>query len=168
LFIHPLDYSITLFGSAEVLSVSVNKNYAGRTLQLHLRHKNGVTGLLDCSTQYSWNSSYERMQINCPNQNLELQYPTLATAHLKPSRILNLPAERILNQPVVTKQYFSANNFILPVAELNTIYLQGFLNELESFISIAEQGKKGVIANDLPGLLNLYSIFDTIRANKNY
>jgi len=74
-----------------------------------------------------------------------------------------------LNQPVVTRKYFSANNFIVPVAELNTIYLQGFLHELETFISIVESDNRtNAPANDLPGLLNLYSIFDAIRSNENY
>jgi virulence factor len=168
LFIHPVDYCLTLFGFANALSVSVNKTDTGRTVQLHLRHQNGITGLVECSTQFSWNAPSERMQVNCRNENLDLRYPTLASGEIKPSRFLNLPAERILNQPTVTKKYFSANNFILPVAELNTIYLQGFLSELESFVTIAENVQSQPNTNDLPGLVNLYSILDSIRAHENY
>jgi hypothetical protein len=105
------------------------------------------------------------MQINCRRETIDLHYPVLVTGEKKAARILNVPAERIMNQPVITKQYFSANNFILPVKELNTIYLQGFLPELEAFVKIAENGS---VINDLPGLLNLYSIFDKIRSHANY
>jgi virulence factor len=165
LFIHPLDYCITLFGNASILSLSVNKDETGRTIQLHLEHTSGVTGLVECSTQFSWNATKERMQINCRRETIDLHYPVLVTGEKKAARILNVPAERIMNQPVITKQYFSANNFILPVKELNTIYLQGFLPELEAFVKIAENGS---VINDLPGLLNLYSIFDKIRSHANY
>lgn len=165
LFIHPLDYCIMLFGHAEILSLSVNKDETGRTIQLHIEHENGVTGIVECSTQFSWNATKERMQINCKKETIDLQYPVLAAGEKKASRILNVPAERILNQPVITKQYFSANNFILPVADLNTIYLQGFLSEIESFVKFAEEG---TVVNDLPGLLNLYSIFDRIRMHEHY
>lgn len=167
-FIHPLDYCITLFGTASILSLSVKKDETGRTIQLHLEHENGVSGLVECSTQFSWNAPKEHMQINCRREYIDLQYPVLAAAQMKPSRIMNVPAERIMNQPVITKQYFSANNFILPVAELNTLFLQGFLNEIESFVSVAEKGTGPSEINDLPGLLNLYSIFDKVRSHESY
>jgi virulence factor len=168
LFIHPLDYCITLFGNADILSLSVNKDETGRTIQLHLKHENGITGLVECSTQFSWNATKECMQVNCRRETIDLHYPVLAAGEKKALRIMNLPAERIMNQPVITKQYFSANNFILPVAELNTIYLQGFLPEIESFVKIVENETGGALINDLPGLLNLYSIFDKVRSHENY
>ncbi len=168
LFIHPLDYVLFLFGAPEILSSSVKRDASGVTIHLHLLHPNGISGLIECSTHFSWNSPVEELQINGSNELLNIQYPVLVEGESKPSRIANMPAERIFNQNVVRHQYFSAKNFLLPVAELNTIYLQGFYHELETFINIVEGNNKISVQNDLMGLVNLYNLFEKIRQDKNY
>ena len=76
---------------------------------------------------------------------------------------MNVPTERLLDQTTIKKQYYSTKNYILPVKEVNSIFFQGFYSELEAFIKIVE-GKSGdAVKNDLPGLSDVYNIFDVIR-----
>lgn len=164
LFIHPVDYALFLFGHGTVKSYSVMQDGPGMTVHLHLLHENNVSGLIECSTQHSWNTPTDLLSIDGKKEHLTVQYPFLVEGEIKPTRLANIPSERILNQPTVKHQYFSANNFILPVQELNTIFLQGFYSELEAFINIVEGKNNTENKNDLPGLIELYKIFDVTRA----
>lgn len=163
LFIHPLDYSLFLFGPGTIKSSSTLKDSAGITVQLHLLHNNNISGLIECSTHHSWNTPLDTLSIDCRKEYLAVQYPLLVEGEQKPSRVMNIPAERILNQAIVKNQYYSAKNLILPVQELNTVYLQGFYSELETFINIVEGKDNSSVKNDLPGLAQLYKIFEGLQ-----
>ena len=165
LFIHPLDYVLFLFGTATIKSSSVIKDDSGITVHLHLLHKNGISGMIECSSQHNWNNPTDQLMINSAKELLTVNYPTSIAGEIKPGRIMNIPTERILNTKIVRNQYFSSNNFILPVAELNTIYLQGFYNELETFVNIVEGTHPEHIKNDLPGLINVYKMIDQLKTN---
>lgn len=165
LFIHPLDYALFLFGPATLKSHSLAKGDGGVTIQMHLLHDSGTSGLVECSTEYSWTSPVETLMVNCTDESLKIKYPVLVEGEQKPARIPGLPAERILNQPVTIRRYFSASNFLLPVAENNTLYIQGFYGELKRFIEIAENSAVKQ-QNDLPSLVNLYEIFDKLRGSR--
>jgi virulence factor len=165
LFIHPLDYALFLFGSATIKSSSITRDDSGVTVHIHLIHKNGISGMIECSTQHNWNNPKDELIINTHKESLTVNYPVSVKGETKPSRVLNIPAERILNNRIETIQYFSSNNFILPVAELNTIYLQGFYSELRNFINIVEGKHSTHIQNDLPGLTNLYQIIEQVKTN---
>ena len=85
------------------------------------------------------------------------------TGTKRPSRIFNLPTERILKQPEISKLYFSASNFILPIKETNGIVLQGFYDEIKTFVDIVENRGNNVIHNDLHGMLSLYNILEKLK-----
>ena len=54
LFIHPLDYVVLLFGQAKIKVVDItNSKDGGQTLFLILEHQE-LTGMLELSTDYSW------------------------------------------------------------------------------------------------------------------
>jgi len=165
LFIHPLDYVLFLFGTATIQSSSLIRNDSGTTVHLHLLHKNGISGLIECSTHHNWNNPTDQLIVNSSEELLTIKYPTSIEGELKPGRIMNIPTERILNNKIVTNRYFSSNNFILPVAELNTIFLQGFYEELSAFINIVEGSDTKHVENDLPGLTGLYNMIDQIKTN---
>lgn len=165
LFIHALDYCHYLFGRYTVQSFSTNKDNQGLTVQLHVQHENSISGLIELSTHYSWNAPEDVLQINSSDESLMVQYPLLVEGTQKPKRILNIPTERLLQQPTTRKTYFTTGNFLVPAIDLNTLAIQGFYHELETFIQLAEgmpaAGK--VVRNDLPGLTSLYQVIEQIR-----
>lgn len=166
LFIHALDYCAFLFGKYKVASSSKQKDGSGITIQLHVMHLNGISGLIELSTHFSWNVPSDIMTIHCKNESLIVQYPLLVKGNEKPRHLFNIPSERLMNQPLVTKQYFSAHSLIIPTAEVNTLVLQGFYNEVKAFIEIAEGWRNdGIVQNDLPGLKSVYEIIEELRGS---
>jgi len=162
LFIHAIDYSIFLFGDFNILSNTFQKDKQGITMQLHVKHSNGIAGMIELSSHYSWNDPVEKMSIQCADELLTVKYPLQVTGQQKPKRVLDIPVERLYQKPVITKNYFSVSNLIIPAFELNTLVLQGFYKELETFIQIVESGNNTSDGNDLTGLLPVYKILDEL------
>ena len=165
LFIHPLDYARFLFGEYTIQSFSRFPDNKGITLQLHVLHANNVSGLIHLSTHYGWNPPLEYLAINGEKESLTVQYPTTVTGRQIPFRIMNIPAERWLNRPAVTKEYFSGSPSLLPTAGTNSWLTQGFLPEIETFVSLVEGHpvKPPVTTNDLPSLLGIYDIIEKLK-----
>ena len=203
LFIHPLDYAQYLFGEATLESFSKHEDNKGVTLQLHLTHPGrdgkhsgsagnagrtgnasghprSISGLLHLSTNYTWNPPVESLSVNTTAESLTIQYPTTVTGKQLPFRVLNIPTERVLGQAAVTKEYFSGIPTLTPAQETNTLYTQGFLPEIEHFVSLVENRRpssgttsgtnsrvnpnnNGGASNDLPSLLNLYQLLEKLR-----
>jgi virulence factor len=165
LFIHALDYCSFLFGNYKILSSSKHSDDTGMTVQLHVLHSNGISGLIELSTQFSWNSPSDSIAINCQNESITVQYPLKIKGDQKPKNFLNIPTERLFNQPLVTKEYFSAANLIVPAPELNTLVLQGFYNEVKTFIEIVERSSsKNMVQNDLFGMISTFEIIEKLQA----
>jgi virulence factor len=160
LFIHAIDYCIFLFGEFSIISSSHQKYGGGITTQMHVKHANGISGLVELSTHYTWTDPFDSLSIHCVEELLEVKYPTLIEGRLKPKRILNLPTERVMDKPLITKKYFSVNNLVLPSFDLNTLVLQGFYDEIRAFIMLVENEQKS--ENDLVGLGSLYKILDEL------
>ena len=67
-------------------------------------------------------------------------------------------------KPLIAKTYFSTGNLIVPAADLNTFMLQGFFQELHTFLMITEgKPEKKMIGNDLEQLINIYQVMDQLR-----
>lgn len=163
LFIHPLDYSRYLFGPAALRSHSRQQDDKGITLQLHLIHTSGCSGLLHLSTHYSWNPPLESLTVNTNNESLSIQYPGSVTGKQMPFRVLNIPAERLMNRPLMTKEYFSGTPTLVPALETNTLYTQGFLAEMEAFVTHVENpGADTGETNDLASLTGIYQLFHSL------
>jgi virulence factor len=163
LFIHPLDYARFLFGDPRLQSFSKNQDDKGITLQLHLTHPGGCSGLLHLSTHYTWNPPLECLTVNTGNEILTLQYPTSVTGQQMPARIMNIPAERLLGRSLTTKEYFSGTPTLVPALETNTLFTQGFLSEIEDFVTRVENPGTGTgDAGDLDSLTGIYELFQTL------
>jgi virulence factor len=163
LFIHAIDYCNYLFGDFSIVSSSHQKYDHAITTQMHVKHSNGISGLIELSTHYSWSDPEDSLSIQCTDELLEVTYPIKIEGRLKPKRILSLPLERVFHKPVITKKYFSVNNLIIPSFELNTLVLQGFYNEIVDFISIVEDGKQSGYKNDLINLRPVFRILDELK-----
>lgn len=165
LFIHPLDYIAFLFGDYHVQSFSKHGNKHSVSIQMHVKHINGKSGLIELSTQHSWNNVTEELYINAAEEQLLLKYPMHISGVQKPKRLFDIPAERLLQQPVVTKSYFTASNLIVPAFENNSLFLQGFYAELETFIRLVEIGVgKNDAVNDLQSLVPVYKAIEQLKA----
>jgi virulence factor len=163
LFIHPLDYTRFLFGDPKLESVSKHQDDKGITFQLHLTHPGGCSGLLHLSTHYSWNPPLESLTVNIPGESLTLQYPTSVTGKQLPFRVMNIPTERLMNQALTTKEYYSGIPTLTPALEHNPLLVQGFLPEIEHFVSLVENpGTAKGEANDLGSLLSIYELFQSL------
>jgi virulence factor len=161
LFIHAIDYCIFLFGDFSIVSSSHQKYDEGITTQLHVIHANGISGLIELSTHYSWTDPVDSLSIQSVDELLEVHYPVSIEGRLKPGRIMHLPVERILNKPLISKKYFSINNLVIPAFDLNTLVLQGFYGEIRSFVMKVESGRG--FENDLSGMQSLYKILDELK-----
>jgi virulence factor len=168
LFLHPLDYCRFLFGEYQLQSSSRRQDSAGITLQLHVTHDNNCSGLIQLSTHHSWNPAMERLSVNASRESLDIEYPGSVKGRPAPFRLLNLPTERVLRQPAVERQYFMGAPSLVPALEYNSLIVQGFYQEIETFVSLVEgSGKEGTRKdgpyNDLPSLLSTYEIMEKIR-----
>jgi virulence factor len=161
LFIHAIDYCIFLFGEFSIVSSSHQKYNDGITTQMHVIHSNGISGLIELSTHYSWTDPVDSLCIHSVEELLEVNYPTGIEGRLKPGRIMHLPTERIIDKPQISKKYFSVNNLVIPAFNLNTLVLQGFYNEIRSFVLLVENGRR--TENDLVGMASLYRILDELK-----
>jgi virulence factor len=163
LFIHPLDYTRLLFGDPKLESVSKHQDDKSITFQLHLTHPGGCSGLVHLSTNYSWHPPLEHLTVNTPGESLTLQYPTSVTGKQLPFRIMNIPTERLMNQALTTKEYYSGIPTLTPALEFNTLLVQGFLPEIEHFVSLVENpGARKGEASDLSSLLSIYELFQSL------
>jgi virulence factor len=162
LFIHPLDYARFLFGEPQLRSFSRQQDDNGITLQVHLLHPRGCSGLLHLSTHYTWNPPLESLTVNLPDESLSIGYPTSVIGKIMPGRVMNIPTERLMNRPVTTKEYWSGTPTLTPALETNTLYTQGFLAEIEDFVSLVENpGAYPGNTNDLRSLSGIYKLFQS-------
>jgi virulence factor len=162
LFIHPLDYAHFLFGNSSLQSLTVRRDNAGITAQLHLRHANDLSGLIELSTHYTWNDPIEQLSVNTEAESLLIEYPGSVHGSIKPARVLHLPTERLFRQPKVTRQYYNGGPSLIPATEYQTLITQGFYGAVESFVTLAEGSDSREIRSDLPSLINTYELLEKI------
>jgi virulence factor len=168
LFIHPLDYARFLFGEPLLQSFSKHQDDNGITLQLHLLHPGGCSGLLHLSTHYTWNPPLESLTVNIPGESLTIQYPMSVTGRSMPFRIMNIPTERLMDRPLTIKEYWSGTPTLTPALETNSLYTQGFLPEIEDFVARVENSDARTSTpgtsgdNDLASLFSVYELFHAL------
>ena len=160
LFIHPVDNAIQLFGAVESVQVQKTNHGSGITFQLLLKHSNNVHGMMELSSGYSWNNSFETLEINTNDQIVFASYPNELKTIEKPATILNVPIEKVISSPSVHKVYFNNNGFI-PGASQNSLVVQGFYPEIKHFLFLAESGKNDGWGN-IESLLPSYIVLDRL------
>ncbi len=174
LFLHPLDYTRFLFGECVLQSFSKHLDDKGVTIQMHVTHPGDISsGLLQLSTHYSWNPPFDCLQVNGKKESLTIQYPGTVTGRQIPARVMNIPTERLLRQPLIIKDYFSGIPSLNPTAETNSYWVQGFLPEIETFVSLVEgNNSRGrvvgrvAVENDLDSLVAcLYGMIEKMRSS---
>ncbi|MBO9203298.1 MULTISPECIES: Gfo/Idh/MocA family protein [Niastella] len=160
LFIHPIDNLVQLFGVVQSLQVQ-KKTGNGVTYQLLVQHTNGVQGMVELSTQYSWNDALETMEVNGARGLVQIQYPNGLSVWEKPMRILGMPAEKIMQRPTIQKVYLNNRDFI-PAEANNSLVVQGFYPEIKHFLHLVENNKKDE-RGQLSSLVNTYELLEQLK-----
>ena len=160
LYIHPIDNILQLFGTVKDCSI----HYTGKesaTFFIRFTHTNHIQGMLQLSTDFSWQYAVDEMEINTTSGILQAHYPYRLTGIQKPVRFLNLPLEKILKTPMQQKIYLDTNAFGLTAAN-NSLALQGFVGELEHFVKVTEQDI-GDEQHQLQSLLGTYEMLEKMK-----
>lgn len=152
LFIHPLDLVIYLFGRPEILAC---QQVANESYVLMLRHPH-IVGTLELSTAYAWTAAEESLKVCTSNGIYRLSQMDELTYEPIPSSFLGIPIEK-LHPCHKTIEYLYARNSFIPTLPNNTIYSQGYFNEIQAFISSVERSHSCVLT-DISTLRPTYEI----------
>lgn len=136
LFIHPLDLLVFLFGEAQLLSLQ----RAQDTLFVHLRHAGGTLGSLTLSTAYNWQAPTEWLEVQSSQGVFVAQQMQSLAFTPAPKKVLGVPLEKVLPQPLSTQQLYHNSGFV-PLRQFNPLYAHGYKGAIETFLGLSE-GKK--------------------------
>jgi virulence factor len=164
LFIHPVDNIIQLFGNASIDHIMKSSFNNNTVYNIHFSHDNNINGFVELSTDHSWSSASEYMEINMEKEILQCHYPNSLIGVKKSQTVMNIPLEKLLKQPITQQIYFNNNGFS-PIVNNNDLFVKGFYGETEHFINSIEENKKDELTT-LVSLKNTYSILDQLKATK--
>ena len=164
LFIHPLDYVTFLFGEAKIkgLDITLSRD-GGQTLFLVLDHQE-TTGMLELSTDYSWQDAQEQLSISTDKGLYVLEKMEQLDFTPRRSAVLGIPLEKVFPNNVATICLYGRNNFV-PTMVNNQIVSQGFFSEIKTFADRVENHHEANHALGLESVRHVYSLITEIRNN---
>lgn len=160
LFIHPIDLVCHLFGETEVTGVHKVEKDGVITYAVLLKHQ-GIVGMLELSTAYSWDDAMEHLSINTQEGLYELFQMEELTYTPKRAKLFGVPLEKVFKKSGCRINLFKRNGFN-PVLMNNQIVTQGYYQELRTFVESVERNA-GI--NMLPSLRNTYKVLDALQHN---
>ena len=161
LFIHPLDYVIFLFGEAKIKSLDIIRSRDGaQTLFLILEHQD-IVGMLELSTDYSWQEAQEQLNISTDKGLYVLNKMEQLDFTPRRSTVLGIPLEKVFPNNVATICLYGRNNFV-PTMANNQIVSQGFFSEIKTFADRVENHHEGHHALGLESVSHVYSLMTEI------
>ena len=164
LFIHPLDYVTFLFGEAKIKSLDVIRSRDGaQTLFLVLEHQD-ITGMLELSTDYSWQEAREQLNISTDKGLYVLNKMEQLDFTPRRSTVLGIPLEKVFPNNITTICLYRRNNFV-PTIGNNQIVSQGFFSEIKTFANMVENMYDTNHDLGLESVRHVYSLITEIRNN---
>ena len=161
LFIHPLDYATFLFGEAKIKSLDVIRSRdGGQTLFLILEHQD-IVGMLELSTDYSWQEAQEQLNISTDKGLYVLNKMEQLDFTPRRSTVLGIPLEKVFPNNITTICLYGRNNFV-PTIGNNQIVSQGFFSEIKTFADMIENNYEANYALDLESVNHVYSLMTEI------
>ncbi len=156
LYIHPLDLATWLFGKAEVVSyLEIDE----RSYILMLRHQH-IVGTIELSTCHSWQDAQQSLTVHTHSGTYRLnQCEELIFAHRQPV-IAGIPMEKIRPRSQSVEYLYRHDGFS-PILAGNSIYTQGFFNEITAFVNAVE-GKRVDILTDLQSIESTLKLIENI------
>ena len=162
LFIHPLDYATFLFGEAKIKCLDVIRSRdGGQTLFLVLGHKD-ITGMLELSTDYSWQDAQEQLNVSTDKGLYVLDNMERLDFMPRRSAVLGIPLEKVFPNHAATACLYGRNGFV-PTMGNNQIVSQGFFSEIKTFADMIENKHEADYALGLESVGQVYSLMAEIR-----
>lgn len=156
LYIHPLDLATWLFGKAEIVSyLEIDEG----SYLLMLRHQH-IVGTIELSTCHSWQDAQQSLTVHTHSGTYRLNQCEELSFVPKQPVIAGIPMEKIRPRSQSVEYLYRHDGFS-PILAGNSIYTQGFLQEVTTFVNAVE-GKR---ANNLT---DLQSIEPTLQLIENY
>lgn len=161
LFIHPLDYVTFLFGKAKIkLAESICSKDGGQTLFLVLEHQD-ITGMLELSTDYSWQDAQELLSISTDKGEYMLDRMERLYFSPRHSSLLGIPLEKVFHNHTTIVKLYERNGFV-PTVLNNPIVAQGFFSEIQTFADMVESRREDNHTFGLESLKHLYALIAEI------
>lgn len=143
LYIHPLDLAIWLFGNAEIVSyLEIDKH----SYILMLRHQH-IVGTIELSTCHCWQDARQSLTVHTRSGSYHLVQCEELSSVPKHTVIAGVPIEKLLPRRQSVEYLYRHDGFSPTIAN-NSIYTQGFFQEVSTFVNAVE----GNVANVLTGL----------------
>lgn len=156
LYIHPLDLATWLFGKAEVVSyLEIDE----RSYILMLRHQH-IVGTIELSTCHSWQDAQQSLTVHTHSGTYRLNQCEELGLIPKQPVIAGIPVEKFRphHQSV---EYLYRHDGFSPILAGNSIYTQGFFNEITAFVNAVE-GKRANILTDLQSIESTLKLIENI------
>lgn len=166
LFIHPLDYATFLFGEAKIKSWDIIRSRdGGQTLFLVLEHQD-ITGMLELSTDYSWQDAQEQLSISTDKGQYVLDRMERLDFSPRHSAIWGIPLEKVFQNNATVVSLYGRNGFV-PMVGNNQIVSQGFFSEIQAFADMVENRCEDNHAFCLESVKHVYSLMAEIKKYMN-
>lgn len=166
LFIHPLDYATFLFGEAKIKSWDIIRSRdGGQTLFLVLEHQD-ITGMLELSTDYSWQKAEELLSISTDKGVYVLDRMEQLDFTPRRSAVFGVPLEKIFRNNTTVVNLYGRNGFV-PTVGNNQIVSQGFFSEIQAFADMVENRCEDNHAFCLESVKHVYSLMAEIKKYMN-
>lgn len=161
LFIHPLDLVIYLFGKVSKHQVTQSQN--GQTNLLTFEHSNGVKGHIELSTDYSWSCPIEELRVSDASGNYYSSGVNYLELSKRGKSVMGIPLEKVIAKNT-QKEILIDNNGFVPIADLNSLSIQGYYGEIKNFIDKVEGRSKNQLT-DLEQLKPTFELLNNIKSS---
>ena len=156
LYIHPLDLATWLFGKAEIVSyLEIDKH----SYILMLRHQH-IVGTIELSTCHCWQDARQSLTVHTRSGSYHLNQCEELSFAPKQAVIAGFPIDKLLPRRQSVEYLYSHDGFSPTIAN-NSIYTQGFFQEVSTFVNAVE-GKRANVLTDLQSIEPTLKLIDEI------
>lgn len=157
LYIHPLDLATWLFGKAEIVSyLEIDEH----SYILMLRHQH-IVGTIELSTCHCWQDARQSLTVHTRSGSYHLAQCEELSYVPKQAVIAGIPIEKLLPRRQSVEYLYRHDDFS-PTLAGNSIYSQGFFQEITTFVNAIE-GKRANVLTDLQSVEPTLKLIDDIR-----
>ena len=156
LYIHPIDLATWLFGKAEIVSyLEIDEH----SYILMLRHQH-IIGTIELSTCHSWQDARQSLTVRTRSGSYHLAQCEELSFTPKQAVIAGVPIEKLLPRRQSVEYLYRHDSFSPTIAN-NSIYTQGYYQEVSTFVNAVE-GMKANVLTDLQSIEPTLKLIDGI------
>ena len=156
LYIHPIDLATWLFGKAEIVSyLEIDEH----SYILMLRHQH-IIGTIELSTCHSWQDARQSLTVRTRSGSYHLAQCEELSFVSKQAVIAGVPIEKLLPRRQSVEYLYRHDSFSPTIAN-NSIYTQGYYQEVSTFVNAVE-GMKANVLTDLQSIEPTLKLIDGI------